>query len=642
VRRSAAIFALSLCAVAVLPAGAAAHSLVRPGGAVVSYISADATSLNTLVVRPSGSRIEFRDPTVDGGMDPGSCTPGELGPNSWIIQTFCPASGVQRVRLDLGEREDTATVTIGIAASMLGGPGADTLGGGPAGDELRGDEGNDDLNGGEGDDAVDGGAGTDKLDGGPGGDSLLSRDGLSESVSCGDGTDSVDADTVDDVALDCESVSRTFTPPPAGGGADDGKPPALEVGAPAIQRLGRSRKVHVYATSSEVGHISASGFLDIAGLQLPVIVGRKRVSVGGGGVTLTYRLAPRRWRAARRALHRGRRVALRLGVVATDQAGRTTQRRAPRVRLVAGAAAHRLLARAAHPEPNDVDGDEVPNAIDNCPFTKNGSQTNTDGDAEGDACDADDDNDGVLDAADNCRVVSNPGQEDTDQDGRGDACPPVDTDGDGTLDENDNCRLADNSDQADLDQDGKGDICDSDADGDHVSDGGDNCPGVFNPAETRDVNGDGVVTWRDQLDQDGDGIGTLCDAEEASIDPGPGGGSDKTPPALKLQIGRAHRLAVVRAGLVTRLRCPEACRATVELVLSRRLARRLGLRNSQVIAGGSAQLQGAGTTYAFVRFTKRALRALSGRKRITARLQAIAVDDAGNVKRVSRRLVLRA
>ena len=45
-------------------------------GAVVSYLSADATSLNTLHARLSGNRIEFRDETVDGGMDPGNCTPG--------------------------------------------------------------------------------------------------------------------------------------------------------------------------------------------------------------------------------------------------------------------------------------------------------------------------------------------------------------------------------------------------------------------------------------------------------------------------------------------------------------------------------------------------------------------------------------
>ena len=63
-RRPPSWIALVIAATAVAPATAGAHSLVRPAGAVVSYISADATSLNTLVVRPNGARIEFRYRTV--------------------------------------------------------------------------------------------------------------------------------------------------------------------------------------------------------------------------------------------------------------------------------------------------------------------------------------------------------------------------------------------------------------------------------------------------------------------------------------------------------------------------------------------------------------------------------------------------
>lgn len=44
----------------------------------------------------------------------------------------------------------------------------------------------------------------------------------------------------------------------------------------------------------------------------------------------------------------------------------------------------------------DLDGDGVGLAVDNCPDLANPSQTNTDGDAEGDDCDSDIDGDGVL------------------------------------------------------------------------------------------------------------------------------------------------------------------------------------------------------------------------------------------------------
>jgi predicted extracellular nuclease len=78
----------------------------------------------------------------------------------------------------------------------------------------------------------------------------------------------------------------------------------------------------------------------------------------------------------------------------------------------------------------DRDGDGVLDDGDNCVAAGNADQVDTDGDTEGDACDADDDNDGVLDAADNCRVVVNADQLDFDRDGLGDACdastgPPV-------------------------------------------------------------------------------------------------------------------------------------------------------------------------------------------------------------------------
>ena len=137
-RRLAIAAVLAGIGAAATPGSAAAHSLVRSGGGLVSYVSADATSLNTLVVRRSGDRVEFRDESVDGGMDPGSCTPGDVDSAGFIVQTFCPLAGVRRLRIDLADREDRATVALDLPVTLLGGSGADSVAGGAGADEISG------------------------------------------------------------------------------------------------------------------------------------------------------------------------------------------------------------------------------------------------------------------------------------------------------------------------------------------------------------------------------------------------------------------------------------------------------------------------------------------------------------------------
>ena len=196
----------------------------------------------------------------------------------------------------------------------------------------------------------------------------------------------------------------------------------------------------------------------------------------------------------------------------------------------------------------DGDNDGVLDTEDNCPGVPNPDQTNTDGDALGDACDPDDDNDGVSDKddafptdpvefsdndgdgvgdkRDNCRGVTNPDQSDVDSDRSGDACDPVDNrdaDADGVFDTADNCLGVGNADQRDTDVDGLGDACDPDDDNDTVPDASDNCVLVPNSSQgnlDHDALGDACDSTDDRtaVDQVADLIAQL-----QSSSAGPGG-----------------------------------------------------------------------------------------------------------------------
>ena len=191
------------------------------------------------------SRFSDTDPpvaiTFGGGADDGR--PGE-GDDLRSVEkvwlnvggTFTGTEGADEFRLS----------QVGTPSTMVGGGGDDRLRSGDGADHLDGGAGNDSVDGGFGDDELIGGPGRDTISGdlaggdcGPlwcrypyGNDTIQARDGEVDSITCGAGTDTVNADAQDVVAPDCETVARS------GSGAS----PAPG-SAPGTSTKGASRKL---------------------------------------------------------------------------------------------------------------------------------------------------------------------------------------------------------------------------------------------------------------------------------------------------------------------------------------------------------------------------------------------------------------
>jgi hypothetical protein len=161
--------------------------------------------------------------TMTGGNDDGR--PGEHDDLRSIERLSLGVSPTLYVGTDGDDYVKIAQAT--NPGELQGGNGNDDLNGADGSEKIDGGPGDDHLDGGFGDDVITGGPGKDRISGdlaggdcGPiwcklpyGNDVINAQDGEADTIACGFGTDVVNADAVDAVAGDCETVNRAGAAP---------------------------------------------------------------------------------------------------------------------------------------------------------------------------------------------------------------------------------------------------------------------------------------------------------------------------------------------------------------------------------------------------------------------------------------------
>ena len=202
-----------------------------------------------------------------------------------------PGSTALRCKLSDGAPFDLAQVKLddGDDTAVVNGDYGLKIDGEAGNDDLRGAAGADDLDGGVGDDRLEGGAGTDDYDGGAGADAIFAREGVRDTILCGDDADSGEADVEDEVAADCEGVVKPLVTPSVPVDKDDNglhlgqlKP---DGGHPATPVAGRSVAVRVKQGTILVRRPGAPGWTALDPTR-PIPVGTT-LDARRGTLTLT-------------------------------------------------------------------------------------------------------------------------------------------------------------------------------------------------------------------------------------------------------------------------------------------------------------------------------------------------------------------
>jgi uncharacterized delta-60 repeat protein len=189
------------------------------GGVEISRLGADSSTANAVALAPDGNVVvagfssggmviaRYRP---DGTLDPGFVTAGFTvvgfsGGNASALAVAIQPDGAIVAAGGADEPDsDIALARLlgdGLACTITGTPGHDTLPGTPGDDVICGLGGDDTLVGGPGDDTLVGGPGADRLLGGPGDDRIDGVDGVAgnDRLLGGQGRDDCTADAGDDV-----------------------------------------------------------------------------------------------------------------------------------------------------------------------------------------------------------------------------------------------------------------------------------------------------------------------------------------------------------------------------------------------------------------------------------------------------------
>lgn len=137
---------------------------------------------------------------------PASANDGVAGEGDHIHASVENIGGYFQINGNIQLKGNDTLVGSSRANKIVSGRGNDIVDGQAGNDELVGEDGNDTLTGGTGSDILRGGAGVDTMSGGSGVDTIYARDGVIDTIDCGEDTDSVEADA-NDVLSNCENVS---------------------------------------------------------------------------------------------------------------------------------------------------------------------------------------------------------------------------------------------------------------------------------------------------------------------------------------------------------------------------------------------------------------------------------------------------